>query len=229
MVLRLALAVLVVGCTRPAPPADPLLVRASSLQEGQPRAPALVLLHGLGSNERDLFELGRVVAPESHLVAFRAPIEQGPGRYAWYPVQFTPAGTVHDAAAAESARQRLVASLRSLRGEPTIEPGRVTLLGFSQGAMMSEAVALTEPGLVSRVVLIGGRTLPELRPAPATQRPSVLLLHGTKDERVPYDNALETERVLRGAGYDVTFRSFDAGHAVTPEMVAAIRAWLASG
>lgn len=228
--LRLWL-LLLIGCTRPAPPAPPVeppLFRAISIQEGRPRAPAIVVLHGLGTNERNLFDLGHAVAPDWHVVALRAPIELGPDRYAWYPVQFTPGGTVHDAAAAESSRRRIIASLRALRAEPTVEPERITLLGFSQGAMLSEAVALTEPGLVSRVVLIGGRTLPELRPTEATKRPAVLLIHGTRDDRVPYEHALATERVLRAAGYDVSLRSFDAGHQVTPEMTETIRGWLAT-
>jgi phospholipase/carboxylesterase len=189
-------------------------------------APALVLLHGLGANERDLFELGRQVAPTSHLISLRAPIELGDGAYSWFPVRFTSSGPVHDAAAAEASRVRIVAFLRGLRTEPAVDASRITLLGFSQGAMLSEAVALTEPLLVSRVVLIGGRTLPELATTQSTSRPKVLVLHGTKDGTVPYENGVRTNDVLRAAGYDVTFESFEAGHTVTPPMVESTRRWL---
>lgn len=186
----------------------------------------LVALHGLGSNERDLFELAKQVAPGALVISLRAPLELGPDQFSWFPVRFTETGPVHDAAAAERSRLQLVAFLRELRSEPGVDPTRVTLLGFSQGAMMSEAVALTAPELVSGVVLIGGRTLPELKAAPSPTRPRALVLHGTRDARLPYENAVRTHEVLRGAGYDVDFRPFDAGHEINAEMVSAMRAWL---
>lgn len=226
---HLWLVALALAACRSSAPSRPLLQALRS--EAPPaRAPVLVVLHGLGANERDLFELGKEVAPSSLIVALRAPLELGPDQYSWFPVRFTPEGPMHDVAAAENSRSRIVEFIRALKLEAGVDSERVTLLGFSQGAILSEAVALTEPGLVSGVVLISGRTLPELKPVATTKRPRVLLMHGTRDPLLPYAGAVQTNEVLRAAGYEVDFRSFDARHEVSAEMVAATRSWLgASG
>ena len=210
---------------RSSAPARPSL-HALRSEAPQGRAPVLVVLHGLGANERDLFELGKEVAPGSLIVALRAPLELGADQFSWFPVRFTPEGPVHDVSAAESSRSLIIEFVRALKLEPGVDPERVTLLGFSQGAILSEAVALTEPSLVSGVVLISGRTLPELKPVATTKRPRVLLMHGTRDPLLPYAGAVQTNEVLRAAGYEVDFRSFDARHEVSAEMVAATRSWL---
>lgn len=207
------------------PPAAPAL-HALRSEPPAGRAPVLVVLHGLGANERDLFALGANVAPGSLIVALRAPLEVGPDQFSWFPVRFTEAGPVHDAAEAERSRMRIVEFLRALKEEPGVDGARITLLGFSQGAILSEAVALTEPALVSAVVLCSGRTLPELKPTPSEKKPRVLLLHGRQDTVLRYEGAVTTNEVLRRAGYDVDFRSFDAGHTIDAAMMDAIRGWL---
>lgn len=221
-------ALALVACRSSSPPRPLLHALRSEAPPG--RAPVLVVLHGLGANERDLFELGRQVAPGSLVVALRAPLELGADQFSWFPVRFTSEGPRHDVDIAESSRARIVEFVRALKLEAGVDPERVTLLGFSQGAMLSEAVAMTEPALVARVVLISGRTLPELKPVASTKRPRVLLMHGTRDPLLPYSGAVQTNELLRAAGYEVDFRSFDARHEVSAEMVAATRSWLgASG
>lgn len=222
------LVLLVLACRKPAPaPTQPLLESVRS-EARAGKAPALVVLHGLGSNERDLFQLGQFVAPEAVVIGLRAPLVRGPNSFSWFPVQFTPQGPVHDAAEAERSRVRIVEFVRALREDPGIDAERITLLGFSQGAILSEAVALSEPELISGAVLISGRTLPELKPvAGVRKRPRVLVLHGTRDPVLPYENGVTTNEVLTRAGYEVEFRSFDAAHEVTTPMVEAMRAWLA--
>ena len=51
-------------------------------------------------------------------------------------------------------------------------------------------------------------------------------MHGTRDPLLRYAGAVQTNEVLRAAGYDVDFRSFDARHEVTAEMVVSTRSWL---
>lgn len=226
---RWALLLLVfLACRKPVvAPTQPLLESVRS-EARAGKSPALVVLHGLGSNERDLFQLGQFVAPDAVVIGLRAPIVRGPNSFSWFPVQFTPQGPVHDAAEAERSRVRIVEFVRALRQDPGIDGERITLLGFSQGAILSEAIALTEPELISGAVLISGRTLPELKPVVgAKRRPHVLVLHGTRDTVLPYENGVTTKDVLSSAGYEVEFRSFDAAHEITEPMVEAMRAWLA--
>ncbi len=213
------------GCprSRPAPETPLELVR---VRTPAARGPALVVIHGLGANERDLLPLAEAVAPTTQAIGLRAPIDLGGGRFSWFPVRFTDEGPIHDVAAAEQSRRSIVGTLERLAVEPTIDPSAITLIGFSQGAMLSEEVLRTEPRLVAGAVLIGGRTLGE-RPAPTSRaRPRALIIHGTRDPIVPYAGTTKTREVLERDGFPVELKSFDAGHQVTPEMVDAIRAWL---
>lgn len=222
------LLLVLVACRKPTvAPTQPLLESIRS-EARAGKSPALVVLHGLGGNERNLFALGQAVAPDAVVIALRAPLVRGPDSFSWFPVQFTPQGPVHDVAEAERSRVRIVEFVRALKQDPAIDGERITLLGFSQGAILSEAIALTEPELISGAVLISGRTLPELKPVPgAKTRPHVLVLHGRRDTVLPYENGVTTKDVLSNAGYEVEFRSFDAAHEITEPMVEAMRTWLA--
>jgi phospholipase/carboxylesterase len=158
----------------------------------------LVLLHGLGSNERDLLGLGAGLDPRFELISLRAPRPMGPDAFGWFDVTFKPEGPVHDGPQAETARRAIVRFLEELKRRPGVDAERVFLLGFSQGAILGISVALTEPGLVRGVVAVSGRTLPELAERKATGE--VLVLHGTRDTRLPYALAENSREVLtRGA------------------------------
>ena len=67
--------------------------------------PLLLLLHGVGSNEEDLFELGQYVDPRFFIVSARGPITLMPGAYAWYHVQFLPDDTRINFREVEHSRQ----------------------------------------------------------------------------------------------------------------------------
>lgn len=221
------LVLLLVACRKPAvAPTQPLLESVRS-EARAGKSAALVVIHGLGGNERNLFSLGRAVAPDAVVIGLRAPLVRGPDSFSWFPVEFTAQGPVHDIAAAEASRVRIVEFVRALKSDSAIDAERITLLGFSQGAILSEAIALTEPEVIDGAVLISGRTLPELKAvAGAKKRPRVLVLHGTRDTVLPYENGVTTNEVLASGGYEVEFKSFDAAHEVTEQMVEAMRAWL---
>lgn len=194
-------------------------------------APTVVLLHGLGANERDLIGLGKTLDPRLALVAFRAPIALENHGYSWFPVTFTAQGPVHDEAAAEAARVRLIEELQALRSNPGVDPSQLYLVGFSQGAILSLSVALTEPRLIAGAVVISGRTLPEVAArvkAPLSPTPPILVLHGRRDAVLGFENEAATVQALSHAGYAPDFRAYDAGHELTPEMQRDLSAWLSA-
>ena len=57
---------------------------------------ALVLLHGMGSNETDLLEIAPHLSDDRMIVSLRGPIEMGANAFAWFHVQFTERGPVHN-------------------------------------------------------------------------------------------------------------------------------------
>src|SRR5262249_21132580 len=146
------------------------------------RPPLLALLHGLDANERELFKLAPELDARFLVLSLRAPIAHGPDRYAWFIPLFTPSGPVVKVKQLEASRKRIIQFLRQAVVAYNADPARVYLLGFSQGAIMSFTLALTEPRLFAGVVAIAGRIPPEVQPRAVspdeTAALPLLLQHG---------------------------------------------------
>jgi len=199
--------------------------------EPSPRPPLLVLLHGIGADEQDLLPLAGALAPRFFCASVRAPHEAEPMGYAWYTIDFGTSPPTSDLAQAEESRTALCALVPELAARHGTDPDHTYLLGFSQGAAMALAVALTRPDLVRGAVLHSGgipRGLTaRIAPLEALARLEVLVLHGRDDEVLP----LESGRAIRDLlapllGDRLTYREHDAGHFVTPATLADAAAWL---
>ena len=196
----------------------------------QPQAtpPAIVLLHGVGSNEQDLFELAQYLEPAALIVSARALNVLGPRSFAWYPVEFTATGPVIDAEAAEASRLLLLKFIAELIATYSVDAKRVYLMGFSQGAIMSLAVALTQPEKVAGIVVMSGRLLPEIksRIVPHLHGLPILMTHGLRDAIIPIGDARAASTYLSTLPVQLTYREYDMGHQITAESLQDIVAWL---
>lgn len=198
-----------------------------------PRPPLLVLLHGIGADERDLLPLAEALDPRFLCASVRAPYEAMPMGYAWYAIDWRTSPPTHDGAQAEQSREALCALLPELTARHRTDPARTFLLGFSQGAAMALAVALTRPDLVRGAVVHSGRVLPGLEariaPPEALARLELLVLHGLQDEVLPVERGREIRELLAPRlGERLTYREHDAGHFVTQASLADAAAWLAA-
>lgn len=198
----------------------------------QTGAPLLILLHGVGSNERDLLRLEPELGARLFVVSAQAPIKLGTGRFAWFNVRFAPEGPLHNAAEAEASRQTLVRFIDELIRTYPIDPKRVFLLGFSQGAIMSYSVALTAPEKVSGIVAMSGRILQEVRatltPSAAHEYLSILTTHGAHDTKLPVQHAHTARDFLKGFPIDLTYREYDMAHEMSRESLTDGFRWLTS-
>ncbi|HEX8073093.1 MAG TPA: alpha/beta fold hydrolase [Pyrinomonadaceae bacterium] len=200
------------------------LVRAA----GAP--PLLLLLHGVGSNEADLFGLAEYLDERCVVVSARAPFVLGPGAYGWFNIEFTPRGLAADVAQARQSLAMLPPFIGELTAAYAADPRRVYLMGFSQGAMMSLALMLTRPELVAGVAAMSGR-LPEalaaLEPdAAALAGLPVIVTHGTYDPMLPVENGRAVRRRLEALPVELTYREYPMGHEVSLESLRDVTAWL---
>ena len=196
--------------------------------EGQP--PLLVQLHGVRSNERDLFSFADLLDPRFLVLSVRAPLVRGPDAFAWFDVQFLPDGFLIDAKQLRASRDRLVQFIGAAVAAYGADPDRVYLLGFSQGAIVSLSTALSSPAVVAGVTALSGRIPPEVvpwiaPPADLTGLP-VLVAHGTDDEVIPIGYARSARQVLAGLPVDLTYREYEMGHEVSARELADVAVWL---
>lgn len=196
------------------------------------RPPLLALLHGVGSNEHDLFGLVPHLDPRFFIASFKAPFPIGPSANAWFAVDFTPDGPVHDPTMAGQSRQAIVEALSRLVQEHRLDPARVLLCGFSQGAIMSTYVALTRPEAVAGIAAMSGRVLPEAiseRAADDRLRGlPVLWVHGTRDDVLPIRFGRDARAALAALPVDLTYEEFDMAHEVSRESLAKVTGWLSA-
>lgn len=192
--------------------------------------PLLLLLHGVGSNETDLFTLAPEFDPRFFVVSARAPLTLGYGSYAWFHVAFTPTEFIANTDELEASRQLLTEFIPELVAAYDLDPQRVYLLGFSQGAIMSLAVALTRPELVAGVVALSGRLAPEALARRASDEAlrglPILLMHGTWDEVLPIHHGHDARDRLAGLPVELTYREYPIPHTISAESFADADAWL---
>jgi len=198
-----------------------------------PRPPLLVLLHGVGADERDLLPLAEAFDPRFLCASVRGPYEAPPMGHAWYSIDWRTSPPAHDLAEAEESRKALCALLPEVVAHHGTDPARTFLLGFSQGAALALEVALTRPDLVRGAVVHSGGALPglEARMAPpeALAPLELLVLHGIDDEVVPVERGRKVRDLLAPRlGERLTYREHDAGHFVTQATLDDAAAWLAA-
>ena len=190
-------------------------------EKADARLPMVVVIHGMGDRARaDWLDAIGVTLPARFILP-EAPNAYGDG-YSWFGYKVrgdNPPGALADGIA--DAAERVARALEVLlKQRPTL--GRPIVTGFSQGGMLSFALALRHPELVELAQPISG-TLPEpLWPtarAADGRQPPIRALHGTADEIVPIDGPRALTAKLQALGYDATLKEFsDIGHHVSGQM-----------
>lgn len=197
-------------------------------KSGDPKAPLLVAMHGIGSNERDLVSAYHSLESQAVLAFPRSPLPHPPG-YAWY--RLIRIG-VPDPASFDAAIETLGLWLRALRAEPGMADRPVILSGFSQGAIMALSYAIGHPDQIAGVIAFSGYIpsgVLETALAGKGQEHAVriLLAHGRRDQLFPFARLEETAQQLEQIGIRPTLAPHDSGHDIPPSAMEAAKAWLA--
>jgi predicted esterase len=173
-------------------------------------APLVVSLHGAGGDAEAGLALLRGPADERGLLLL-APASRGS---TWDAVggRFGP-----DAVLVDRALATVFAAVR-------VDPERIAISGFSDGASYALGLGLANGTLFRRVVAFSPGFVPD---GPADGRPAVFVAHGDTDEVLPIDRtSRRIVRDLREDGYEVTYQEFAGAHAVPPEVARTAVDWL---
>jgi phospholipase/carboxylesterase len=193
--------------------------------------PLLLLLHGYGSNEEDLFSFASELPEEYYVISARAPYDMGFGSYAWYAINFdADENKFSDIPQAQQSRDLIANFINELVANYPIDPSNVTLIGFSQGTILSYAVALSYPEKIQRVVAMSGYLNTEMvKPNFETNNFSNLKIfasHGTVDQVVPVDWARKAAPALTQLGIEIVYKEYPVGHGVAPQNFYDFKNWL---
>jgi phospholipase/carboxylesterase len=192
-------------------------------------APLVVMVHGWAGDESVTWVFRQTSPPEAAIITPRAPLQLPEKGFAWFRYQ-DETDFVPDPEMLTEALQRLEQFLSSLPALYPIDPARLILMGFSQGAMMINALALTRPNLIKGVVSLAGgipQTPELLQSSTPLDGLPVFIAHGTRDETVPLSAALQTRDIYSRLGATVTYREYDAAHKLSSQGVKDLKQWLA--
>ncbi len=197
----------------------------------QEKNPLLLLLHGYGSNEADLFSFASELPEEYFVISAQAPYDMQYGSYAWYAINFdADENKFSDLNQARQSRDMIADFIDELLAKYPIDSTKVSLIGFSQGSILSYAVALSYPTKVSNVVAMSGYLNLEMAIEGFEKNDlsglKIFASHGTVDQVIPVDWARKTPLLLENFGIDVVYKEYPIGHGVSPQNFFDFRKWL---
>jgi phospholipase/carboxylesterase len=182
--------------------------------------PMIVAIHGLGDDPENFGHLLETFQEPARLILPRGLDPRDAGGWSWFPLRARDADVAALATGIDRAGDEIAKGIAVLVTErPTI--GKPVVTGFSQGGMLSFAIAVDHPDLVSAALPVGGWLPPPLLPAdraPA-EAPAILAFHGTDDTAVRHEPTVQSIAQLVERGWHVTLKSYDGvGHVITPEI-----------
>lgn len=193
--------------------------------------PLLLLLHGYGSNEEDLFSFASELPNDSYVISVRAPYDLQPYGHAWYAIHFdADENKFSDNVQAKQSVELIAGFIEEVVKQYPIDAKNVTLIGFSQGAILSYATALTYPEKVAKVVALSGyfnqEIMPEVIDNKAISHLKFFVSHGSVDQVIPVDWARKAKPALENLGLEVEYHEYPVGHGVAPQNFFDFKNWL---
>lgn len=205
------------------------ITRPSNLSEN---APLLIMLHGYGSDENDLFSFASELPEELFIVSVRAPYPMQPFGNAWYAINFdADRGKWNDEEQAVASRDLISTFIDEVTAHYPVNKDNVTLLGFSQGCILSCAVALNYPDKIKNIVGLSGYIYHDILPDNIQEKEYSNLdfycSHGSVDQVIPVDWARQTPNFLKSLNIKHVYSEFPVGHGVAPQNFYEFKSWLA--
>ncbi|HLF53140.1 alpha/beta hydrolase [Flavobacterium sp.] len=193
--------------------------------------PLLLLLHGYGSNEADLFSFAEELPEDCYVISARAPYDMQYGSYAWYAINFdADENKFSDHDQARTSRDIIATFVDELIANYPIDANNVSLIGFSQGAILSYAVALSYPEKIQKVVGMSGYLNLDIVTDNYQNNDfsnlKIFVSHGTADQVIPIDWDRKTPAILENLGIKTTYKEYPIGHGVSPQNFYDFKNWL---
>lgn len=192
-------------------------------------APLLILIHGYGSNEADLFSFAEELPSKYHIVSLQGLHNVPFGGFSWYDIDFIDMEKHSNFEQALESCNQIKNFIEQFIKEQNLSKEGVTLCGFSQGCILSYSLALHNPDLIQNVIALSG--YPELHILPETYKKEVSSLkffisHGTEDAVIPIKWARNIEGLIQNLKVDYVYNEYSAGHGINPQNYQDMMAWI---
>lgn len=193
------------------------------------KKPCIVLLHGYGSNEEDLFSFVPYLPSEYTIISFRAPISLEMGGYAWSNIHYDDLGGKNTVFLEAKESLRLIKeSIELSIVHFNIDNSDISLIGFSQGCMLSWAMTINHPDLIRRAVTLSGYIIPELINVSLENVSKLLIFnsHGVLDQMIPIEKARKSIDLIKKNNSKIIYKEYNEGHGISQENFSDFLNWI---
>ena len=203
--------------------------RASNLNN--PNPPLIIMLHGYGSDENDLFSFASELPSKYAIISLKAPYGLNPHGNAWYAIHFDNLdGKWSDDNQAIKSREMVVSTINEIIKKYPVDKNNITLLGFSQGTILGLSIALSYPEKIKNLIGLSGYVnigiLKEDYQENDFKNLNIYSSHGTLDQVIPLEWAIKTKKFLSNIVSNFTYNEFPVGHGVSPQNFYDFKNWL---
>lgn len=192
------------------------------------KPPLLLLLHGIGADENDLFGLAPYLDERFFIASARAPFTLPWGGFAWFELGINGTEISVNIKQAEQSRRLILEAVDEMIAAHDL--GAVYLGGFSQGAFMSLSAALGVPEKFAGVVAMSGRAMEEMLPPEDSLENlrdfPILVTHGIFDPVLPVENGRATKEILSRLPVKLEYKEYEMGHEISRESLTDMANWL---
>lgn len=206
------------------------LIRQPKTPQSNP--PLLIMLHGYGSNEQDLFSFADELPEELLIISARAPLSLGFGSYAWYTIHFDAASSdkFSDIPEAKKALKKIDQFINEIIEAYDVDENNIFLLGFSQGTILGTAYALNHPHKIKHIAALSGYVNHELIEKPLEKESfkdlDFFVSHGSADQVIPVEWARKTGPFLEKLNIKYSYQEYPVGHGVAPQNFYDLHNWI---
>lgn len=192
------------------------------------KTPLILVVHGYGSNKEDLFSFAPELPDYALVISVQAPISLPFGGYAWYSITFdADQNKFSDPVEGKDAVQKLNFFLEEIKIKYEIDKNNISLLGFSQGAILGYAFSFTYPDKIRNVVALSGYFNPDfLINKPRTNKINYFISHGTSDQVIPIEWAKKAPKLLHSLKINHTYKEYPVGHGIHPGNFYDFKDWI---
>jgi len=191
--------------------------------------PLLLMLHGYGSDEHDLFSFADELNQKFLVVSLKAPISLGFGGNAWYDIAYTEnAEKWTNVPQALKSRSLVMECLDIIHKEKNTNPNETYLLGFSQGAILGYSLSINFPQRFKGVLALSGYVDKQLLPKTleADKYPDYFVSHGKQDGVIPIAWAQKSAEYLKENQFNFEYNEYNMEHGINPQCFADFMGWL---
>ena len=192
----------------------------------------LILLHGVGGNERNFSEISKWVDPNILVVMPQGPIalSNNADQFAWFHVAFTKDGPQINEQEADESRLRLLVFIKEMQALYQVDSSNTIVAGFSQGGIMSASVALTFPNAVLGFANLSGRILPEIKPhinnLEGLKKLQGYLAHGQFDSTLPISFLFQADELLNDLNVPHATKIYPMDHEISENELKDFLQWV---